>query len=114
MQVALPGSSDTFLLIAYGLLWSEVTAGNLLTVQACSGSCKVLYGTGVPETTAFWIHSRIHVARPHDAAVVFHTHVPWTTSLCCLEDPRCGVTHAQQAQVAHVTSKSCNPAVAIG
>ena len=87
-QVLLPGTTDKFLLISYGLQWIEVTAGNLLTVQATAdGTCKVLYGRGIPETTAFWIHSRIHLARPEAAAVCFHTHMPWTTALCCLEDP---------------------------
>lgn len=89
LTVLLPSSRDRFLLIAYGLLWSEVTAGNLLTVQATTeGRCKVLIGTGLPETTAFWIHSRIHLARPQAAAVVFHTHSVWTTPLCCLDDAR--------------------------
>ena len=58
MQAPLPGTGDKFLLIAWGLLWSEVTAGNLLTVQATpEGGCRVLQGGGIPETTAFWCAS---------------------------------------------------------
>lgn len=51
LQALLPGSEDTFLVIPYGLLWSEVTAGNLLTVQACTdGTAKVLCGQVCPAT----------------------------------------------------------------
>lgn len=89
LQALVPNTNDTFLLIPFGLLWSEVRANDLLTVKAGpTGECLVLRGEGTPETTAFWIHSRLHLARPQAASVVFHTHMPWATSLCCLEDSR--------------------------
>jgi ribulose-5-phosphate 4-epimerase/fuculose-1-phosphate aldolase len=73
-----------FLLNAYGLHWSEVTASNLLALDAQG---RVLAGEGEYEKTAFCIHSRIHVANPH-AACVLHTHMPHATALTLLEDGR--------------------------
>jgi ribulose-5-phosphate 4-epimerase/fuculose-1-phosphate aldolase len=73
-----------FLLNRYGLHWSEVTASNLLTLDA---SGKILEGEGEFETTAFYIHSRIHLANPR-AACVLHTHMPYATSLTLLDGGR--------------------------
>ncbi|MGH8687159.1 MAG: aldolase [Burkholderiales bacterium] len=66
-----------FLLNAYGLHWSEVTASNLLALDAMG---NVLEGEGEAEKTAFHIHSRIHLAHP-SAACVLHTHMPHATAL---------------------------------
>ena len=73
-----------FLLNRYGLHWSEVTASNLLTLDAQG---KVLEGEGEFEKTAFYIHSRIHLAHPR-AACVLHTHMPYATALTLLEGGR--------------------------
>jgi len=75
---------SSFLLNAYGLHWSEVTASNLLTLGADG---RVLAGEGEYEKTAFYIHSRIHLANPN-AACVLHTHMPYATALTLLEDGR--------------------------
>ncbi len=73
-----------FLLNAYGLHWSEVTASNLLALDA---SGRILEGKGEFEKTAFYIHSRIHIANPK-AACVLHTHMPHATALTLLENGR--------------------------
>jgi ribulose-5-phosphate 4-epimerase/fuculose-1-phosphate aldolase len=73
-----------FLLNRYGLHWSEVSASNLLTLDA---EGRVLEGEGEFEKTAFWIHSRIHRANRH-AACVLHTHMPYATALTLLEGAR--------------------------
>src|SRR3954470_10167240 len=73
-----------FLLNAYGMHWSEVSASNLLALDADG---RVLSGQGEYENTAFYIHSRIHRANPH-AACVLHTHMPHATALTLLEDGR--------------------------
>jgi ribulose-5-phosphate 4-epimerase/fuculose-1-phosphate aldolase len=73
-----------FLLNRYGLHWSEVTASNLLTLGAQG---NVLEGEGEFEKTAFYIHSRIHLAHPR-AACVLHTHMPYATALTLLEGGR--------------------------
>jgi len=82
-SVMLP-DGRTFLLNRYGLHWSEVSASNLLALDAGG---RLLAGEGEYEKTAFWIHSRIHVAHPH-AACVLHTHMPYATALTLLDDGR--------------------------
>ena len=73
-----------FLLNPYGLHWSEVTASNLLALDATG---RVLEGDGEAERTAFYIHSRIHLANPK-AACVLHTHMPYATALTLTEPGR--------------------------
>ncbi len=73
-----------FLLNAYGLHWSEVSASNLLALDAQG---NVLEGEGEAEKTAFYIHSRIHLANPK-AACVLHTHMPYATALTLTEPGR--------------------------
>jgi ribulose-5-phosphate 4-epimerase/fuculose-1-phosphate aldolase len=73
-----------FLLNAYGLHWGEVCASNLLALDA-HGS--VIEGEGEAEKTAFYIHSRIHLANPN-AACVLHTHMPYATALTLTEPGR--------------------------
>lgn len=73
-----------FLLNRYGLHWSEVTASNLLALDA---NGNILQGEGEFEKTAFYIHSRIHLKNPR-AACVLHTHMPYATALTLLENGR--------------------------
>ena len=73
-----------FFLNRYGLHWSEVTASNLLALDAAG---NVLAGEGEIEKTAFYIHSRIHLAHPR-ASCVLHTHMPYATTLTLLEGAR--------------------------
>src|SRR6185503_5975368 len=82
-SVMLP-DGKRFLLNRYGLHWSEVSAGNLLALDAAG---KVLDGEGEYEKTAFYIHSRIHLANPR-ATCVLHTHMPYATALTLLEGGR--------------------------
>ena len=73
-----------FLLNRFGLHWSEVTASNLLALDAEE---RVLEGEGEFEKTAFYIHSRIHLANAR-ATCVLHTHMPYATALTLLEGGR--------------------------
>jgi ribulose-5-phosphate 4-epimerase/fuculose-1-phosphate aldolase len=82
-SVMLPGGKG-FLLNRYGLHWNEVTASNLLALDA---EGNVLDGEGEFEKTAFYIHSRIHLGNPR-AACVLHTHMPYATALTLLEGGR--------------------------
>jgi ribulose-5-phosphate 4-epimerase/fuculose-1-phosphate aldolase len=82
-SVMLPGGKE-FLLNRYGLHWSEVTASNLLALDAAG---NVLEGEGEFEKTAFYIHSRIHLGNPR-ATCVLHTHMPYATALTLLEGGR--------------------------
>src|SRR5687767_12671190 len=82
-SVMLP-DGKRFLLNRYGLHWSEVTAGNLLALDA---EGNVVAGDGEYEKTAFYIHGRIHVGNPR-ATCVLHTHMPYATALTLLEGGR--------------------------
>jgi ribulose-5-phosphate 4-epimerase/fuculose-1-phosphate aldolase len=82
-SVMLPGGK-AFLLNRYGLHWSEVTASNLISLDADG---NVLEGEGEIEKTAFYIHSRIHLGNPR-AACVLHTHMPYATALTLLDGGR--------------------------
>ena len=79
-----PGSRDRFLLNAFGLHWSEVTASNLIVVDARG---NVVEGEGEAETTAVCIHAPIHIANPR-ATCIMHTHMPYATALSMLEGGR--------------------------
>eukprot|EP00756_Hemistasia_phaeocysticola_P047841 Hpha_TRINITY_DN22303_c0_g1::TRINITY_DN22303_c0_g1_i1::g.177744::m.177744 len=77
------GGGVCFLVVPYGLRWSQVTASNLLLIDSQG---KVLRGRGVCEDTAFWIHARIHVVTGRHC--VLHTHQPAATALCILRHGR--------------------------
>lgn len=75
---------DRFLINPYGLHWSEVTASSLVL---CDAEGNVLEGENTVEPTAFFIHSRVHLAAPQ-ATCVMHTHMPYATALTLREDGR--------------------------
>lgn len=84
LTLAVPGRDDRFLLIPYGMHWSEVTASSLLVVDREGDKVE---GEGFIEPTAFYIHGAIHKARA-DARCVMHTHMPHALALCMIEDGR--------------------------
>ncbi len=83
-SLKVPGESNRFLLNPYGLHWSEIAAGNLLTLDIDG---NILEGKGEAETSAFQIHSRIHALHPN-AACVLHSHMPHATALATIERGR--------------------------
>lgn len=82
--LTLPGSTDRFLLIPYGLHWSEVSASDFMVVTYDG---TVVEGSGTAEQSAFCIHAPVHRLLP-SAACVLHTHMPFATALNLLEEPR--------------------------
>ncbi|KAK3288290.1 hypothetical protein CYMTET_4229 [Cymbomonas tetramitiformis] len=90
LTVMVPNCTDKFLVIAYGLMWTEVTASNLLLVNMDG---KVLEGEGAPEYTAFYIHKEIHAADPVKNVCVLHTHQPYASALCCLKNGKMEMVH---------------------
>lgn len=72
ISARIPGRSEQFLLNAFGLLFEEVTATNLVTVDAAGGVLSDPTGLGI-NPAGFVIHSAIHAARS-DIACVLHTH----------------------------------------
>lgn len=81
---SVPGVPDRFLVKAHGLLMSEVTASNLIVVDAAG---EVREGEGVVERSALCIHSKIHQLHPR-ADCVLHAHPPHATWLADLADGR--------------------------
>ena len=84
LTLLVPGHTDRFFLPPFGLHWSEVKAGDFLVVDF---SGKVLSGQGAVEDTALYIHQPVHRLSPQGHCVL-HTHMPYATALCMLQNPR--------------------------
>jgi ribulose-5-phosphate 4-epimerase/fuculose-1-phosphate aldolase len=85
LTLLVPGRSDCYYQIPFGMHWSEVTASSFMEVGIDDG--KVKRGAGDVERSSYCIHAPIHKALPH-AKAVFHTHMPFASALTRLEDPR--------------------------
>jgi ribulose-5-phosphate 4-epimerase/fuculose-1-phosphate aldolase len=84
LTLLVPGYSDRFFLPPFGTHWSEVKASDFLVVDF---SGRVLSGVGTVEPTALYIHQPVHRLSPQGRCVL-HTHMPYATALCMLEDTR--------------------------
>jgi ribulose-5-phosphate 4-epimerase/fuculose-1-phosphate aldolase len=84
LTLTVPGRSDRYYQIPFGLHWSEVTASCLMEV-GFDGT--VLSGEGEPELSAVCIHAPIHRLVPKHACVL-HTHMPFASALARLAEPR--------------------------
>jgi ribulose-5-phosphate 4-epimerase/fuculose-1-phosphate aldolase len=76
--------NDRYLVNPFGFHWSELTASQMLLVNYDG---EVLEGEGAVESTALFIHSRIHHGLAH-ARCVLHTHMPFATAVAALEHGR--------------------------
>jgi ribulose-5-phosphate 4-epimerase/fuculose-1-phosphate aldolase len=72
ISARVPGTENHFLLNAFGLMWDEVQASNLVKITLDGKIVDDPTGLGFNEA-GFVIHSAIHGAR-HDVACVMHTH----------------------------------------
>lgn len=79
-----PGHTDRYYQIPWGLHWSEVTASCFMEVRYDG---TVMRGEGEVERSCYAIHAPIHRDVAH-AGAVFHTHMPFASALTRLEDPR--------------------------
>jgi ribulose-5-phosphate 4-epimerase/fuculose-1-phosphate aldolase len=86
LTLVVPGHSDRYYQIPFGMHWSEVTASSFMEVGIDDGEVKS--GAGDVERSCYCIHAPIHKALPKTAAAVFHTHMPFASALTRLEDPR--------------------------
>jgi len=84
LTVLVPGYTDRFLLAPFGLLWSEVRASDFMVIDF---NGRMLSGKGPIEDTALYIHLPVHRLAPQ-ARVALHTHMPYATAMCMLENPR--------------------------
>ena len=81
--VTVPGSEDRYLILPFGLHWSEARASDLIVFDE---SGRTLEGEGVVELSAQCIHAPIH--RITGARVVLHTHQTWALALNMLKENR--------------------------
>ena len=81
--VTVPGRDDRYLILPFGLHWSEARASDMIVFDE---SGRTLEGEGVVELSAKCIHAPIH--RITGRRVVLHTHQPWALTLNMLEDNR--------------------------
>jgi ribulose-5-phosphate 4-epimerase/fuculose-1-phosphate aldolase len=72
LSAKVPGATDKYLINAYGLLFDEVTASNLVTVDLDDNILDDPTGMGV-NSSGFVVHGGLHRARP-DLKSVMHTH----------------------------------------
>ncbi len=84
LSVMLPGSRNRFLINRRDRHWGRITAGNLLVIDEDGNTIE---GDGLPLRTGPTIHTRIHLEHPN-AQVVFHTHMPYATSIACTNGGR--------------------------
>ncbi len=95
-SVELPDRSGRFLLNPRGLLWSEVTADDIVLVDAAGNK---LAGRHAVEPTAMFIHAAIH--RLCGKACVLHTHMPYATALTLTADRALDTSLSQSAMRFH-------------
>jgi len=81
--VQVPGRPGQYLILPFGLHWSEARASELVVFDE---SGTTLEGRGKVELSARCIHAPIH--RITGAQVVLHTHQPYATAINLLEDNR--------------------------
>ena len=85
LTLLVPGRTDRYYQIPFGMHWAEVKASSFMEV-GFDGQLK--RGLGDIERSAYAIHMPMHRAKPQQCAAVFHTHMPYTSALTRLEDPR--------------------------
>lgn len=81
--VELPGHAGQYLILPFGLHWSEARASDLMVFDE---SGRTLEGQGKVELSAQCIHAPIH--RLTGARVVLHTHQTWALALNMLKNNR--------------------------
>src|SRR5580765_1417615 len=81
--VTVPGRDDRYLILPFGLQWSEAQARDMIVFDE---SGATLEGEGVVELSAPWIHAPIH--RITGVRVVLHTHQTWALALNMLKNNR--------------------------
>ncbi|HEY4971288.1 MAG TPA: class II aldolase/adducin family protein, partial [Steroidobacteraceae bacterium] len=84
LTLMVPGFADRFLLAPFGMHWSEVKASDFMVVDF---NGEALSGQGAVEPTALYIHQPVHRLSPQGRCVL-HTHMPYATALCMLENTR--------------------------
>jgi ribulose-5-phosphate 4-epimerase/fuculose-1-phosphate aldolase len=78
-----PGRDDRYLILPFGLHWSEARASDMIVFDESGATVE---GDGIVELTAQCIHAPIH--RITGVRVVLHTHQTWAVALNMLKNNR--------------------------
>jgi ribulose-5-phosphate 4-epimerase/fuculose-1-phosphate aldolase len=81
--VEVPGRPGQYLILPFGLHWSEARASDIMTFDDAGNTIE---GKGKVELSAHCIHAPIH--RITGRKVVMHTHQTWALALNMLQDNR--------------------------
>ncbi len=81
--VNVPGRDDRWLILPFGLHWSEACASHMIEFDEQGRTTE---GEGDVELSAQCIHVPVH--KVAGAPVVLHTHQPWALALNMLQDNR--------------------------
>jgi ribulose-5-phosphate 4-epimerase/fuculose-1-phosphate aldolase len=82
MALPVDQSAEAFLINPQGLYWADVVPADMVMVDVNGNKLAGRYSV---EPTAFFIHGRIHKAKPN-AKCIMHTHMPYATALTLLDD----------------------------
>jgi ribulose-5-phosphate 4-epimerase/fuculose-1-phosphate aldolase len=82
-SAAVSDDGKQFLLNPKGAHFSRVKASDLLLLDATGAGREGVDPKA--DATAWFLHAHLHQHVPR-ARVVMHTHMPWTTALCCVKD----------------------------
>jgi ribulose-5-phosphate 4-epimerase/fuculose-1-phosphate aldolase len=96
-----PGSDRHFLLNAYGLMFDEVTASNLVKVDQEGNIIEDITGMGINQA-GFVIHGCVHAAR-EDAHCVLHTHTRAGIAVSAMSEGLLPLSQHSTRVVAEVT-----------
>ena len=95
-SASLPDGSDRFLINPRGLEWSEISAEDIVMVDA---EGKKLAGRHEIEPTAMFIHAAVH--RIAGQRCVLHAHMPYATALTLTQARGLNTTVSQNAMRFH-------------
>ncbi|MEX2488433.1 MAG: class II aldolase/adducin family protein [Pseudomonadales bacterium] len=80
ISARIPGDDERFLLNPYGMLFEEITASNLLTIDVDGN--QLTNSDYKYNRAGFTIHSAVHMNR-HDAMYVIHLHTDHGVAVSC-------------------------------
>ncbi len=80
-SAAVSDDGARFLLNPVGAHFSRIRASDLLLLDAA----RPQQGADAPDPTAWHLHAELHQRLPQ-ARCILHTHMPYATALCCLQD----------------------------
>lgn len=84
ISARVPGHNDRFLINPYGMMFKDITASSLVTVDIDGNIIEDPIGYGI-NPAGFTIHSAIHSGR-HDVDCVLHTHTVAGVAVSCQRD----------------------------